>query len=110
MPETRTSRRTGTHTYHYHTLTYESYNQRCDLGRQYPIGTQLYVLYLPSDPLVARVAKSDEPLFQLIKRDLGQWWIGLVIGLVGIPVLGGMHFAAAVKPKSGNTEQAESGR
>lgn len=69
-------------TYHYHTITYEKYRKQFDLHKQYPLGSQFYVLYLPYDPEIATIAKKEETLFQLIKHDWNWWEITVFVGII----------------------------
>jgi len=72
-------------TYHYHNLLVDGHVLRIDLGEQVPLGTRLYVVYLPNDPTNAVSGRKEASAWEFIKKRLS--YAEAFFSFVGIIIL-----------------------
>jgi hypothetical protein len=76
--------------HHYHTIAYDGYSGELTLDRQFPIGTQLHVVYLNNDPSIFAVGENSDSIWTLIDSKIGAG--NFLAALASIPVCGFIGF------------------
>jgi hypothetical protein len=69
--------------HHYHTLVYNGFSKKVDLGQSYQMGTRFSVIYLPSNPPTMKLADANISFWRLATRDHGALFLLFCFGITG---------------------------